>query len=150
MDFSSKDRLSTLAFQLNHLCDELNGLFDINWGGCCYVAYCLASLLEQDNIKFSIAVFDENVDLADYSSLLDLPDAMDHYGIVLEASNEMHPVNCDDKDFKLHSQLFKASAEEILLCYNTNHWNQRYDYRKNFPIKRLIEQAYHDFTQDLC
>ena len=39
---------------LNKLCDEMNYSYDINCGGCCYVAAVLAENLENVNIPFKV------------------------------------------------------------------------------------------------
>ena len=40
--------------QINRLCEELNFKYNINCGGCCYVAAVLAEQLELHNIPFEI------------------------------------------------------------------------------------------------
>ena len=42
--------------RLNCLCLELADYYDINNGGCCYVAAVIAEQLEKHNISFKIAV----------------------------------------------------------------------------------------------
>ena len=44
--------------QLNNLCQKLDILYDINNGGCCYVAYKIAKQLDKLNIKYELVVFD--------------------------------------------------------------------------------------------
>lgn len=48
--------IHNLIKSLNKLCDELNKLYNINCGGCCYVAYLIASHLEKLKIEYSLIV----------------------------------------------------------------------------------------------
>lgn len=43
-----------LFTRLNKLCLEMDALYNINNGGCCFVAACLAEKLEEANIPFEI------------------------------------------------------------------------------------------------
>lgn len=40
---------------LNDLCCEMNASYNINCGGCCYVAAVIAEQLEEHNIPFKVA-----------------------------------------------------------------------------------------------
>ena len=39
--------------ELNSLCDNLNYKYSINSGGCCFVAFCIATQLEKYGIPYS-------------------------------------------------------------------------------------------------
>ena len=54
----SKEKLHTLAYNLNELCLNLDEHYDINNGGCCFVAACIAECLEKYGIEFSVLVYD--------------------------------------------------------------------------------------------
>lgn len=45
--------------KLNNFLSELDKTYNINNGGCCYIAYVLANLLEQHNIPYSFVIEDE-------------------------------------------------------------------------------------------
>lgn len=47
-----------LFTKLNQLCLELDNKYNINCGGCCYVAACIAEQLESFNIPFEIVHYD--------------------------------------------------------------------------------------------
>lgn len=142
-------QLAALAYHLHRLCVRLNQTYQVNLGGCCYVAYCIAQLLEQDNLNFSVVVFDERYDLEDFTILDSLPEAMDHYAIILETGNIPSNINCDKNDFCKFSNKFKASSSDLLHYYHTNAWNECYDDRNNQLIKQLIEEDYYEFTESL-
>ena len=40
--------------RLNHLCEEMSYKYDINSGGCCYVAMIIAGCLERCNIPYTV------------------------------------------------------------------------------------------------
>lgn len=45
-----------LFTSLNKLCKDLDADYNINSGGCCFVAACLAEQLEKHNIPFKISI----------------------------------------------------------------------------------------------
>lgn len=45
--------------KLNSLCDFLDENYDINWGGCCFVAYAIAKQLDRYNIPYELYVYDK-------------------------------------------------------------------------------------------
>lgn len=146
----SKENLSALASRLNKLCNKLQEQFAINWGGCCYTAYCIAALLEQDHFEYSLIVFDEEFPVCNYDSLNDLPEVMDHYAIIIENPDEFIPVNCDTSDFKGYYTKFKVKAEDLLKYYLENRWNDFYKVDNNYLVKTFIEGVYYEFIEDLC
>lgn len=52
----SEDNYSDLFNKINSLCDCLNTIYHTNSGGCCYVAYVIAEILERENIQFEVLV----------------------------------------------------------------------------------------------
>ena len=77
----TKKNLIKSEKNLNELCHKLNSLFrfldevyDINSGGCCYVASVLAELLEEDDVDYSVIVYD-----CDYDDFYDICNAYNVY-----------------------------------------------------------------------
>lgn len=150
MDYTSKEVQYQLAKRLNSLCKKLNESFYINYGGCCYVAYCIARLLEKDNFNFSLVVFDNRYELKKFIELSDLPETMDHYAIIIESDDLSNSgINCDEDDFDESFQDFKVSSEHILEYYLNNKWNSDYNTINNVYVKSLIERVYYEFTNNL-
>lgn len=51
--------LEPILMKLNQLCNDLDSWYDINRGGCCYVAYLIATNLWNLNIKYKLVVCDK-------------------------------------------------------------------------------------------
>lgn len=43
---------------LNILCETLNSLYNVNKGGCCYVAYLISKWLDRFGIDYLLAIYD--------------------------------------------------------------------------------------------
>jgi hypothetical protein len=138
------EKISELTYQLNQICKDLHKTYKLNYGGCCYAAYCIASLLEQYDITFSLIVFDERYNLSNFDNLFDLPESMDHYAIIIETDETIKCINCSDSDFYKQHQIFKISSNQILEYYENNCWNDTYDSGKNTIVKNTIEHLYYD------
>ena len=91
-----KDCLSnsyrTIYKGLDAICKCLNTLYNINNGGCCYVAYCIAQLLEKDSIPFDVVVFDD----FDADSLSELDEECYHIAIRIVIDGEDYIINQGD------------------------------------------------------
>lgn len=135
--------------RLNSLCKKLDKSFNINCGGSCYVAYCIARLLEKDNFNFSLIVFDKNYELKKFVELSELPEPMYHYAIILESDDISNDINCCEDDYDGFYQDFKVSSKYILEYYLNNIWNSCYNTINNVYIKSLIERVYYEFINNL-
>ena len=149
MDYTSKEIQYQLTKRLNSLCKKLDKAFNINYGGCCYVAYCIARLLEKDNFNFSLVVFDRKHELKKFVELSELPEPMDHYAIIIESDDVSNGINCCEDNYDNFYQDFKVSSEHILEYYLNNIWNSDYNTINNVYIKSLIERVYYEFTNNL-
>lgn len=135
--------------QLNKLCEQLNEQFEINWGGCCYTAYCIARLLEKDKLPFSLVIFDNYFNLNKVKMLPKVPWSMLHYAIVLQVGEHTTKTINRGKFRASHKCYLKVTAEEILWHYEEHDWNDTYNPKHNQIIKQLIEKTYYDFTNNL-
>ena len=107
--------------QLNILCEELNDKYNINRGGCCYVAYCLAEQLEIHNISFIAVKYG-------YGS---------HFSI--KVSDRY--LNRDDY-MKREITEYYSSSKELLDYYRHHRWNKTYRPKYNGCIKRIIKTIF--------
>lgn len=136
---------------MNTLCESLHTLYDINFGGCCYTAYCIAKALEQFNVEFSLVVFDRIQNLKYIKSIKDLHGSVDHCAIVLpDNANKYQMINCDSEDFKGCYQTYATSSSEILEYYLSNEWNDRYNSDYNTLVQHQIERICYEFSDNLC
>ena len=132
-----------LAERLNNLCKFLDEEYGINFGGCCYIAYCLARLLSKDKFEFSVIVY-EDYELEDKFSEI----SEGHYHYAISIGNYI--INSDgcDEDF-CKNIYYNVRASEILNHYKNNSWNEQYASTKNKFIFKIIRAFYGDLTEDL-
>ena len=140
-----------IANTLNKFFTQLHQEYDINCGGCCYVASIIAKELEKRNIKYSLVGGYLN-----YSSNY----AKDVRTFLQNArlNNDVNDnVECD---FKYHLyittrkvQLNRGKCEkykllpglnskQILNIYKNNSWSSWYNTRNNKLIKNLIQNKF--------
>ena len=146
----STENLSELASRLNNLCNDLNQQFHVNWGGCCYIAHCITKLLELDNVKYSVIVFDDECILMRCKSFNDLPRSMAHYAIILGSGVDTEcTINCKESDYDLYFKTFDTTSQDLLDHYLDNDWNSYYETEHNQEVLTIIEEYYYEFTKNL-
>ncbi len=151
LNYNSKEIKYELVSKLNKLCKNLHEKYDINYGGCCYIAYCIARICEYLEFEFNLIVFDDEYDLDEYEELNDLP-TMSHYAIMLDDSEDGEIINCEDHWFNHYykRRYFKVKSRDILKYYLTHEpWNKRYNTKNNSSIRLIIEDFYYVWTKSL-
>jgi len=114
--------------RINALCKELDYKYEINYGGCCFVAYCIAEQLEIHNIPyraiqygygnhFSIKVSDRYLNRCNYKK------------------NEIN----DDSNYSL------KSSKELLYHYRHHTWNEIYEPKYNGCVKKAIKAVFNKY-----
>ena len=109
--------------QLNRLCEELNYKYDINCGGCCYVAAVLAEQFELHNIPFTVIHYNE---------------CGCHYAI--KVSDRY--INRDDYRKKEISEYLDWSSSDLFEVYNDGDWNKCYKTSHNSTVKKAIVKVF--------
>ena len=132
--------------RLNNLCKYLNREFSINYGGCCYVAYVIAKLLESDGIDFKLIVYDEYT--IREKSLREFSENHYHYSISIEGRFDINDDGCK-RDNSLIRNEFKARSKEMLKHYKRYEWNSCYRTRQNSFIFKILKMSYDNITKDL-
>lgn len=110
--------------QLNELCEELDYKYDINRGGCCYVAYCLAEQLEIHNIPFKAVQYG----LGNHFSIK----VSDRY--LNRDSYRKDEINC-----------YLESSKELLDNYHHHTWNETYEPKYNGCVKKAIKAVFNKY-----
>jgi hypothetical protein len=105
--------------QLNQLCISLNSTYNINCGGCCYVAACLAEQLEKYNISFEIIHYNR------YNC---------HYAI--KVSDRY--LNRDYYKKREITEILNCSSKQLFNVYYENNWNSTYKIHFNDTVKQAI------------
>lgn len=144
----SDHTLSKIATTMHEVCNLLDTLYDINCGGCCYVAWCLSSLLTEDNINYNVEVVSNYEELESCSFFDDLDDAHSHYGISI-GGYYINITDCDINDAMYHNSFENVTPDDLKKHYDINYWNSCYDIDKNDFIYNIIKQFYYECTESL-
>lgn len=134
-----------LVERLNKLCKFLDEEYDINVGGCCYVAYCLAKLLSKDRFKFKIIIY-EDYKLENRFSKIS--ESHYHYAIGI-GKYIINSAECDEDESLYRNIYYNVRPSKILNHYKNCDWNECYNSAKNKFIFRTIQVFYDDLTEDL-
>lgn len=117
----SRKRLFTL---LNTLCSELDIKYNINNGGCCFVAAVIAEQLELCNIPYTAYEYDHPC----------------HY--VIRVSDRY----INRGDFTGFKTIIDNCTSKILYdIYHWNDWNEMYSKRWNLIVKSKIKSLFNKY-----
>ena len=111
--------------KLNNLCEDMNLYYNINCGGCCYVAAVISEQLEIYNIPFKIAVT--------YSPT--------HYAIKV---NDRF-INRDGFKFLKDDIIDYWSSKYLYDLYYRNDWNDYYSKRWNLIVRTRIKSLFKEY-----
>ena len=115
----------TLVKELNSLCERLDHEYDINCGGCCFVAAVIAENLERLDISYRTIIYEGGR----------------HYALKTKYGN----INSDGyrkcKDDTYDD--FECSYEIFQHYYNGN-WNKTYDIYNNSFVTHIINKFFID------
>jgi hypothetical protein len=114
-----------LFTKLNQLCLELDNKYNINCGGCCYIAACIAEQLERFDIPFEIVHYDI---------------CGCHYAI--KVSDRY--INRSDYKKKEIYEILDYSSEEMFDIYYHGDWNNTYERKYNSIVHRKIKNLFNE------
>ena len=117
-----------LFTEINKLCFELDCSYNINCGGCCYVAACLAEQLERVNIPFKIIHYDE------WSC---------HYAIKV---SDRYLNRCDYEKREITEVLYENSEWLYDTYYNYDSWNSSYNRKWNLIVSTKIKSLFNKYA----
>ena len=146
--FLTESSVAQLAKQLNSICEKLDNKYDINCGGCCYTAYCIAKILEKANLNFYLVALDRDYNFCKESNISDLQRSCNHYAIRIKTNRNNYTINRSIFT-NVNSKELKASAADILKHYKQHLWNETYDTANNPNVQTTIEKTYYGFTKNL-
>lgn len=107
--------------ELNKLCREMSELYDINNGGCCFVAACLAEQLEKYNISYKVCCVIEPT----------------HYCI--KVSDRF--INRDSFCL-ISSEILELNSRSLYWIYYEGNWNDVYNKKWNMIVKSKIKSIF--------
>jgi len=146
--------LENLVKDLNVLCDRLDQDYNINFGGCCFVAYLMMKHFEKIGLHPTLIIESDCEDI-DGDDFLDCVHTRSgncqglkdqtcyHYFVYIPEVDEY--VNSGEFYEEYLYKFRGLSAKDVHWIYKTGDWNSSYD-RKNSPmVGRKIAQVFRKY-----
>ena len=149
----------SLLKNLNSLCRFLDETYNINMGGCCYLASLIAKHLDKLNIKYDLIIYDsysrnrENIkcEVISRRRNKDLNNSVtghyscNHYCIRLRGAGVIN----DNGDYtKEHRySIPNISYKNIRWIYKNSRWNKCYAVQYNKTIKNIVKEFFKNYEK---
>jgi hypothetical protein len=141
-----------LIEELDNLCKKLDMNYDINCGGCCYIAYLIALVLSNLNIRFKLVIYKSNIN--NYTALEIRKNIKNNSGFPCREYTAYHYavsvgnkiINSDNKHSKLKIGCIKY--EDIYDIYQFGSWNTRYNIKHNLLIRNKFFKILNKYEKE--
>ena len=146
--------LENLVKDLNILCDRLDQDYNINFGGCCFVAYLMMKHFEKIGLHPTL-IIESDCDDIDGDNFLDCVRTRSgncqglknqtcyHYFVYIPEVDEY--VNSGEFYEEYLYKFRGLSAKDVHWIYRTGDWNNNYDRRNSPMVGRKIAQVFRKY-----
>lgn len=114
--------------KLNFIVTELDRSYEINSGGCCYLAYMIAYWLERYGIDYYFIIQDDKPIIDNTGK---------HYCLQIIPDKYINKLN-----EYAHIKSIKRTSSEILEYYNKSNWSEKYDISNNRIVDKYIDGVF--------
>ena len=149
----------SLLKNLNSLCRFLDETYNVNMGGCCYLASLIAKHLDKLNIKYDLIIYDsysrnrENIKCEVISRRRNkgLNNSVtgryscNHYCIRLRGAGVING-NGDYTEEHRYS-IPNISYKNIRWIYKNSRWNKCYEVQYNKTIKNIVKEFFKNYEK---
>lgn len=151
------DSILNLINNLNKLFIKLDRRYDINCGGCCFVAYLVARELEVRNLHdFKLRVYGIYGECCEEEARYNITNNLDgapckshtahHYSIVYNDCWEINKSDADDIEFL---DIEGLASEDIKRLYDYGDWNDVYYSNNNIFVERFIKIIFNNYDKEI-
>lgn len=150
----SKEYLKEITKSINRLCKFLNEHYNINCGGCCFLAAAIAKELDNLNIKYTLKIYDplsknrkdiklevsnKKRNLNNSSSVTGVNNCS-HYGLfILNGGGFINP--CTRPLYKTYT-IPNINYTHINWIYKAGNWNDYYKPSNNKHIRIIVKEFF--------
>jgi len=146
-----------LVDNLNLLCENLVSSYNINKGGCCFIAYLIARHLDRLKLSYQLIVYsDEKKNILGIShevfsmvknfkeedSSVTGYNTCYHYAIYLEGGGIINPEECNHTYY-----IGGLSSKNIKWVYKIGHWNSEYNIHFNRNIQKIVNSFFSKYSK---
>ena len=149
----------SLLKNLNSLCRFLDETYNVNMGGCCYLASLIAKHLDKLNIKYDLIIYDsysrnrENIKCEAISrrrnrglnNSVTRHYSCNHYCIRLRGAGVING-NGDYTEEHRYS-IPNISYKNIRWIYKNSRWNKCYKVQYNKTIKNIVKEFFKNYEK---
>lgn len=148
-----KKEKKRLKSELNRLFSLLDKSYNINWGGCCWLTYCIADNFDRLGIPYSLVIYDGEGDADEaynniverYTSFPTGCETASHYTLKVQGMGILNKSKGDP--FILVHNVY---SEDIRWIYDKGNWNDCYNFRLNEEIKNLVDTVFKIYEKEIC
>lgn len=148
-----KPEKKRLKIELNRLFSLLDKNYNINWGGCCWLTYCLAYNFDRLGISYSLVIYDgEGEPEEAYNNIVERwngfptgSETASHYTLKVPGLGILNK-SAGDPFILVHD----VNSDDIRWIYDEGDWNQCYNSRLNDDIKNLVDTVFHIYEKEIC
>lgn len=134
--------------ELDKLSQELDDKYDINSGGCCWLAYLIAKHLDRLHISYSLIIKDDNVrdegeleylilNKIKSNEVIGRKGTCFHYAINIEGEGIVNDLDCIF-DYSIHN----ITSANIKWLYRYGDWNMRYNIKYNHEVSNIVNSLF--------
>ena len=146
--------LENLVKDLNALCDRLDQDYNINFGGCCFVAYLMMKHFEKIGLHPTL-VIENDCEKINEDDFLDcvhtrsgncqgIKDQTCYHYFVYIPEIDKYVNSCEFYGEYLY-KFQGLSAKDVHWIYKTGDWNSEYDRKNNPMVGRKIAQVFRKY-----
>ena len=148
----------SLLKNLNSLCKFLDDTYDVNSGGCCFLASLIAKHLDKLNIKYNLVVYDcctknrlciEQEVISchknkGFRNSITGRYSCNHYCLQLKGAGV---INSDNYKGDHQYLIPNISYKNIKWIYKNSNWNDCYDVQYNKTIKNIVKEFFEKYEK---
>jgi len=153
MSLSKRQEYKRLKTSLDRLFVFLHKNYNINYGGCCWLSYCLANNLERLGINYDLILYTDE-DYTEKDAYYNIKDRVEnefptgdettnHYTLRVRG---MGILNKDPGEpfIVVHG----IDSEDLKWIYDNGDWNKCYNPKINYEIKNLVDITFRIYEEE--
>lgn len=145
---------------INSLAEKCQKKYNINYGGCCFFAYCIAKELDKLNIRYKLVIEDTFIRSDLRGNKLAARKALKSGEVYFNGGIPLHSrnhytleikgtlVNHEPWYYDKVETIGCIKSEDIYLIYNSGRWNSDYDPENNDSVEELIIQTFEKYEKE--
>lgn len=144
--------IHALYRSVNNLCEFLDTEYNINNGGCCFIAALLAKHLDHLKIPYNLVVYDDfgrdiesiqyevfvKVKNSSYRNSVTGKSTCSHYCLYIIGAGEVNSGNFSGYKYTIKD----VCSSNIRWIYRCGKWNPCYDTANNNTIKSIVKSFF--------